>query len=732
MKKTSNERTYLFVDFFAVFFIISVIILFSACGFLNNANWKLFDLIVKTSLNTPEHKDDVVIVCIDQKSIDFFDSETGNRWPWPREFHARLVRYLTECGARAIVFDIIFSEADYDRAQVSGEYSDDEFASAIAESGIVYLSATGQDELFADLSSVTHSFYLENTEVINRLPTIPQYKFVKLPIQKFSQHARGIGLVNLNPERDGIHRRYPLVFRIGDNYMPSLCFAVVKDISGKDMLDRLVYESIGENGRIDRQGTFLINWYGEGGTGRGSEGTDGVFNYYSYHAVIVSSIQKEQGETPVVPSRAFKDKIVLIGSNSPGLLDFKATPFTYENVYPGTEILATALENMVAGDYIFSVPEWIVSCCIMVLSVALLVTKKISKKLWIFLIAYGTVIIGGLATSTLAFMLDRIWIPPAEFLVATTCVFVGLIISGYVRETKEKRFIHDAFGKYLPPVVVDYLIENPEMLNQIEGERRELTVFFSDIADFTTISEYLGPERVVKLLNEYFERMTEIIMSYSGTVDRFEGDAIMAFYGAPIRIDNHAELSCLASLEMQENLTVLREKWKQGGIPDVFSRMGINSGPVMVGNMGSYSRKQYSVVGDTVNLASRLEGLNKRYGTSMIIGENTYEQAHQVIETRELGIVRVVGRKTPVRIYEPLGRKGELPATLSKACDLFAHGMLCYRERKWNDAGALFNEVLALFPDDGPSHLYISRCQEFKMNPPSMEWDYVFDFKTKE
>ncbi len=205
----------------------------------------------------------------------------------------------------------------------------------------------------------------------------------------------------------------------------------------------------------------------------------------------------------------------------------------------------------------------------------------------------------------------------------------------------------------------------------------------------------------------------------------------MAFYGAPIQFENHAEQSCLACLDMQEKLSTIQEKWRQNGIPDIFTRMGVNTGPVMVGNMGSFSRKQYSVVGDAVNLASRLESLNKLYGTYMMIGEKTYNQARHVIEVRELDIVRVVGKTEPVKIYEIFAKKGEIDADKMKIKNLFTQGLESYRKRNWDEAHQLFDEVLTIALEDGPSKSYISRCENFKGNPPPVDWDFVTDIKTK-
>jgi len=530
---------------------------------------------------------------------------------------------------------------------------------------------------------------------------------------------------------DGINRKYPLVHQIGDNFYPTLAYAVVQGILDDKSMKKNVFDLIQKKSFIDREGNFLINWYGEGGTGRGGQETDGVFTYYSYHALIVAAIQKERGEESVISPEVFKDKIVLIGSNAAGLFEFHATPFSYRNLYPSLEIHATAIENMLSGDYIKSISFWNLFLLIGFITLLLLLINIIFADLRILLLAIIIILSGELITSYFLLSTKHLWISSAEMLFSSISVFLGLVISGYLLETHEKKFIHNAFGKYLAPSVVDYLIENPKMLNQMEGERREITVYFSDIEKFSTISEFLGPERLVKMLNEYFEEMTDIIQNHRGTVDRFEGDAIMAFYGAPVQFNNHAELACLACLEMQEKLVELQKKWQRDNIPEIYTRMGVNTGPVMVGNMGSFSRKQYSVVGDTVNLASRLESLNKIYGTYLMIGEETYKQVKHVIEVRELDRVRVVGKNQPVNVYELLSEKGMLSPSLSRSRDIFRKGIALYRERKWDEAIECFREVLNVFSADGPSKLFISRCKDFKLHPPSDEWDFVTNLSIK-
>ena len=252
MKKLSEYRKNFLQDFLLVSLILCLVAVFSYTGILDYVNWKLFDLLVTSNRSTPVHRDNVVFVCIDQKSIDYFDKNTGNSWPWPREFHGFLVSHLAECGAKAIVFDVIFSAKDIDRFELgsTGEESDNEFATAISESGITYLAVVGQPET-SIAGNQNDKIFVEETEIFQKFNNLPNNKSALFPLKKFSRGSKGLGLVNLDPENDGIHRRYPLVSKLGGNYVPSLGFAVVRDILDKQELKHRILDNIGRSTFLD-------------------------------------------------------------------------------------------------------------------------------------------------------------------------------------------------------------------------------------------------------------------------------------------------------------------------------------------------------------------------------------------------------------------------------------------------------------------------------------------------
>ena len=300
----------------------------------------------------------------------------------------------------------------------------------------------------------------------------------------------------------------------------------------------------------------------------------------------------------------------------------------------------------------------------------------------------------------------------------------------YANQEKEKRFIKGAFSQYLAPAVINQLIDNPKML-ELGGEEKVLTAFFSDIKGFSTFSEKLTPKELVNLLNLYLTEMTDVVLEYGGTVDKFVGDAIVAFFGAPVSYEDHAKRACYASLDIQKKSVELRERWKKEGHPEVYTRIGLNTGPMVVGNMGTTRKMNYTIMGDAVNLASRLEGANKPYGTYIMLGESTYLVAKDSIEARELDSIRVMGKSEPVRVYELIARKGELDRAKTSVIESYNKGLSYYKERKWDDAISQFKIALMTDSNDGPSKTYINRCNEFKSSPPHDNWDGVYVMKEK-
>jgi adenylate cyclase len=325
---------------------------------------------------------------------------------------------------------------------------------------------------------------------------------------------------------------------------------------------------------------------------------------------------------------------------------------------------------------------------------------------------------------------QAVWVDAVMVLMSLGFAFAITTAFSYATEGRQKRQIKQAFSHYMSDLLIQDLMKNPEKL-RLGGERKVLTVFFSDLAGFTSLSEKLNPEEVVTLLNRYLTAMTDIILESGGIIDKYEGDAIMAFWGAPLPQEDHALRACHAAVDNQKRLVALREEFARLGLPPVHARIGINTGEMIIGNMGSSQRFDFTVIGDQVNLASRLEGAGKEYGTSIIISEETCRQARDHIEVRELDLLQVKGKEIPVRIFELLARKGEMEAGLAEAVIVFSKGLELYRNRQWVEAMTAFGQVRQLKPDDGPSMTFTRRCEIFLKEPPPGDWDGVFRLTKK-
>jgi adenylate cyclase len=325
---------------------------------------------------------------------------------------------------------------------------------------------------------------------------------------------------------------------------------------------------------------------------------------------------------------------------------------------------------------------------------------------------------------------QNIWVDGILLAASLGLTFAMSTAFSYATEGRQRRQIKQVFSHYMSDLLIQDLLRNPDKL-RLGGEKRVLTVFFSDLAGFTTLSEKLTPDEVVTLLNRYLTAMTDIILDSGGLIDKYEGDAIMAFWGAPLPQEDHALRACRAALDNQTRLAELRQEFMKMGLPPVHARIGINTGEMIIGNMGSNQRFDFTVIGDSVNLASRLEGVGKEYGTRIIISEDTYRQAADGLEVRELDLIRVKGKEMPVRIYELLAKKGALDERGQKVRDLFAEGLAHYRRQDWSEAISRFQGILALAIEDGPAQTFIKRCQEFMQVPPPAPWDGVYRLTSK-
>ena len=467
---------------------------------------------------------------------------------------------------------------------------------------------------------------------------------------------------------------------------------------------------------VGENGAMLINYVGD----------YSKYEHYSFYDIY--SDFAEQRKTGFDPEKAFKGKIALVGATATAIFDQRTTPL---GTFPGISLHANIINNILHNSALYR-PTWMWGfdlLAILVLGILISLIYPRLKPMYttvlVILVVAGYLVVNYYVFDTLHISLT-ITYPVTSILV----VFMGITLYHYTMEEKEKRFIRTTFSAYLSPAVMDDLMAHPEKI-KLGGDNKRLTIFFSDIAGFTTISEKLPTERLVHLLNQYLTEMSDIVLNNRGTVDKYIGDAVMAFFGAPVDYPDHAASACLAALDMHEKLKELNVRWKQEGFPPVNCRIGLNTGEVKVGNMGSLKRMDFTVIGDEVNLASRLEGANKAYGTAFMISESTYQDAKDSIEARELDLLAVVGKQKPVRVYQVLARKGKLDPKMAQLVKIFHQGLVAYRASKFADALELFKKCLEISPSDSPSQVYLQRCQTYIETPPAPDWDGVWRLTKK-
>ena len=672
--------------------------LISRTGVLRPLEWKSWDARLTLGADPARAGRDIVILYIDQYSLDVFEKQ-GVSWPWPRQMYSAVVKILMTGRAKAIFFDMIFSEPS-----VYGLEDDADLARTMKESGRVFLpfsvSQAKAEDAAADRLLIRLALPGRNIPPGATRPV----RSVSIPLDEFLSVARGAGNVQFSPDGDSIYRRMRLVSSYNEMVLPSLPLALAEFAAGPQDLRKVP---------LDPSGQMIIRYHGGLGT----------YKNYSIAAVINSWAQIESGQKPQIPADEFAGKIVFIAGSAPGLMDMRPSPLNPKS--PGTEIHAAALDNLLRRDFIrFPAPAISV---LLLLGFCLFTAVGVThlKRFWTIALFFvlslalpaGAVVLGLAAGYWLQFVA-----PVAGVLLS----FIGAAVVNYQTEGKQRRFIKNAFRYYLSPAVIEQVLEDPSRL-ALGGEKREITSYFSDVAGFTSISEGLKPDELVNLLNSYLSEMTDIILDTGGTLDKYEGDAIIAFWNAPLDQPDHALRACRAALRCQRRLVELQPEFQRKFGHGIRMRIGLNSGPAVVGNMGSANRFDYTAMGDTINLASRLEGACKAYGIPGLIGEETYALIKEAIICREVDTLRVVGKKRPVRVYEILREKAEQTPEEAAALERYLEALAAYKIKEWAKAHSLF-EALG---EDPLAKVYCERCRDLVANPPAADWDGVFELKKK-
>ena len=693
----------------------------------------------------------VVLAVIDEKSIN-----QEGKWIWPRSKIARLVNKLSQAGARVIAFDIGFLERDNSKtvgaiAQIRKKIDTLELRSPPLEAYLKELAhRSDNDRLLAEAIEASKSkvvlgyFFHMNSQELAHLDARAmdrheenseggRYKLVRyassraqhIPLIQasmpqsnldiFSRKTPYAGYFNMFPDPDGVVRWIPAVIEFRDHLYAPLSLMSLSAYLEAPLSVRVADYGI-EQVRIgnlavptDELGRILINY-------RGKEKT---FPHISITDILNDNVPREQ----------LRDKIVMVGATAVGIYDLRVTPFG--SVFPGLEIHANVASAILAENYLHQ-PAWAATFDIFVI-------VAIGFFLWLVMARKGVIAGAVVAIAIFAgyillcqyLFAQQGWILNLVYpLTVLALTYVGITAYKYLVESRQKKFIRNAFSTYLAPTVVKQLIDSEEDL-VLGGQDRVITAFFSDVQGFTSISEKLTPAELVELLNEFLTEMTDIILKHEGTVDKFEGDAIIAFFGAPNDLHNQEKTAVATCLDMQKRLGQLRKKWREEGRPELKMRIGLCTGRAVVGNMGSKNRMDYTMMGDTVNTAARLEGVNKVYGTYTMISDSTYRGVGDDVIMREIDAINVVGKTEPVTVYEPVGDKESVNPTTVAVIDKYHDGLAAYRNQDWNRAIIFFNAALALDPEDGPSKTMLARCNTYKADPPSKDWNGAYTMTSK-
>ena len=652
------------------------------------------------------HTGKVKIIALDQTSLDWAAENSGLGWPWPRQAYAYVIDYLSKAGAKAVIFDVLYSEP----SNLAGD--DEQLASAASRSGrfvgaLMLGKQGGRDALPEPIAAKIPA--MPGAEVWLQTHPAPAGEEALTPIAELAQGAWALGNVSSRPDADQVVRSISMVRSFNDRVVPNLGLAAwLRANPGQAALDADRLETNVQAIQLDDQGRALLNYRGPAGT----------FQSFSAAAVIQSALQLEQGAEPTIADAAiFKDCYVFFGFTAPGLHDLRAAPVS--PLMPGVEIQATALDNLLSGDFLRQAPDWSVV-------VATLAFSLVCAFIGLGAATVGRTVMGlclllplpGLG-AFLAYPAGWWW----PFLVVETgaaLALLGAVIINFAVEGRQRRFIKKAFRHYLSPVVIERILEDPDKL-KLGGERRELSIFFSDLAGFTSLSEGLEPEELTLLLNDYLSEASDFILETGGTLDKFEGDAIIAFWNAPLDQPDHALAACRAALLCQQRLSQRADEYnKRVGRP-LTARIGINTGPVVVGNMGSRQRFDYTVLGDAANLASRLEGANKVFGTPIMVSESTWQQTGGKIQGRLLGRLRVVGRSEPVAVYEPMSLDHGADQAL---IDAFEQGVKLVEAGELEQARQMFTGL----EGDPAAQSYLNKLGQLE---PGETWDGIWNLTSK-
>jgi len=678
-EKLHRKRAYIFLFIVVILFnyIAGYVELFSG---LEYRGYDLF-LSLNNQIASDTPPENIVIVAIDEPSMQ----ELNLQWPWPRQVHADLITSLHEAGAAVVAFDIVFSEP-------SDNKSDSEFADVIKSAGNVILAE--------DKNIIEESRYQYTTSVS--------------PLPIFKNAANNTGLIWIALDNDSFVRRINLSQQEDNIFAITVAEYYLEQTDKERIKDRPESTfQIPQN--LSRP--LLINYLGK----PRSVKTISYYQALNYRKWLNDEF--------------FKNKIVLVGFNLSAPPNYKVQDhFSYpflnmaNSQISGVEIHANIIDTLLRQRYIKYIPNP-VQGLVFFLFLSIGASLLWKKSHWSGALLYTALICLFFVLQFLLFYFEKYIgsiFTPIFFL---SLFLVAERIYSYAFVDREKRFIRKAFSHYISPDVVNQIINNPERLN-LYGENYETTVLFTDLVGFTTIAERMEPKQLRALLTEYFGEMVDIMLSHKGTLDKFIGDAMMCFFGVPIRTDKHACQATIAAWEMQQRLDKLNHDWSDRQLPDIGMRIGVNTGKVVAGNMGTKNVFNYTIMGDTVNLGARLESANKFYGTRIMLGESTYNMVQGEFDTRCLDYIRVKGKEQAISVYELLGPRGFINQQKAEQILFYEQAFDEYLRQKFGSAIELINQLLQIGPDQ-PSIVLRERCKVYLSSPPGEEWDGAYTMTSK-
>lgn len=699
----------------------------------------LYDLRLRLTMpNTIDER--IVILDIDEKSL----AQEGH-WPWRRDKLAYLIDMVFDYyGAKVLGFDVVFSEPDIsggmdalDKLAKNELQQDSKFLAAIEK---VRPELSFDDKFTKSLQNrpiVMGYFFSHHAEQNNELGLLPtaltnaeNLSFSTLLFQARSyvgnlpslQTATHMGgyLNNSNVDEDGVYRRLPIVTQYKNQLYSTLSISILRQLLGMPNVEFITSDDYGDsrlealsiagvNIPVDSHGNLLVPF----------RGRQGSFRYISATDVLNGAADISQ----------LKDKIVIVGTSAAGLLDLRSTPV--QNIYAGVEIHANIISGLL-DQTIKSRPTYITAAEAIQLVILLIISMTVFPRLSvitsaaIFLMLVSVVVILNFYIWTTENLDTHLATPLWLF----TLLYGLQLFFGFFFESRKKKQLGNIFGQYIPSELVEEMSKSDDEFS-LKGENRVMTVFFSDVRGFTTISEAMeNPQDLCDLINEILTPVTHVIHHHKGTIDKYIGDAIMAFWGAPVQNEKHAYFAVKAGLDVIKSLKGINERFKLKNWPEVDLGIGLNTGHMVVGNMGSQFRIAYTVMGDTVNLGSRLEGLTKQYGVKMLVSESTRAEATE-FAYREIDRVRVKGKNKPITIYEPIAELAEILPERQMILDLVSQAMMDYRHQHWDKAETVFQKLHALNPDDKLYKIYLERIKHYRETPPESDWDGAFTHVTK-